>query len=49
MPSVTDRRLAQLFDEVKCDILTKNQEARNALELEGLSRTFLCEFLVLTR
>jgi hypothetical protein len=46
MPSVTDLRLAQLFDEVKCDILTKNQEADNALKLEEISRTFLCESLV---
>ena len=46
MPSMTDLRLAQLFDEVKCDILTKNQEAANALKLEEISRTFLCESLV---
>ena len=49
MPSVTDLRLAQLFDEVKCDILTQNQEADNALKLEELSRAFLCESLLLVR
>ncbi|KAI9572666.1 pyridoxal phosphate-dependent transferase [Boletus coccyginus] len=43
MPSVPDRRLARLFDGIKCDILTKNQEAG----LEEISRTFHCEFLVL--
>lgn len=47
MPSATDLGLAQLFDGVKCDILTKNQEADNALKLREISRTFLCEpFLV---
>ena len=49
MPSVTVLRLAQLFDEVKCDILTQNQEADNALKLEELSRAFLCESLLLVR
>ena len=43
MPSVTDFRLAQLFDEVKCDILTKNQEADDTLKLEEISRAFPCE------
>ncbi|KIJ68737.1 hypothetical protein HYDPIDRAFT_106972 [Hydnomerulius pinastri MD-312] len=40
MPSVTDVRLAQLFEEVKCDVLTKSQEADNVVKLEELSRTF---------
>lgn len=44
MPSVPDLRLTQLFDEVKCDLLTKNQEADNALKLQEISRTFICEF-----
>lgn len=43
MPSVPDRRLARLFDGIKCDVLTKNQEAG----LEEISRTFHCELLVL--
>ena len=47
MPSVTDFRLAQLFDEVKCDILTKNQEADDTLKLEEISRAFPCESPVL--
>ena len=49
MPSVTDFkfRLAQLFDEVKCDILPKNQEADSTLKLEEISRALLCESLVL--
>jgi threonine aldolase len=41
MPSVTDLRPAQLFDEVKCDILTTNQEADDALKLEEVSGSFL--------
>lgn len=47
---VTDLRLsARFFDKVKCDILTKDQEADSALKLEEISRTFpsLCESLVL--
>ncbi|KAN0100901.1 Pyridoxal phosphate-dependent transferase [Tylopilus felleus] len=43
MPSATDPGLAQLFDGVKCDILTKNQEADNALKLREISRTFLSD------
>lgn len=43
MSSVTNLELAQLFDEVKCDILTRNQEVDNALKLEEISRTFLCK------
>jgi len=38
-------RLAQLFDEVKCDILSKNQEAVNDLELEEVSRAFVSDTL----
>ncbi|KAH0838581.1 pyridoxal phosphate-dependent transferase [Lanmaoa asiatica] len=41
MPSVPDISLAQLFDEVKCDVLTKDQEVDNALKLQEISRTFL--------
>ncbi|KAF8559394.1 hypothetical protein OG21DRAFT_1431516 [Imleria badia] len=43
MSSMTNLGLAQLFDEVKCDILTKNQEADNALKLEEISRAFLSD------
>ncbi|KAF8446257.1 pyridoxal phosphate-dependent transferase [Boletus edulis BED1] len=45
MPSVTDLGLAKLFDEVGCDILTKNQEADNALKLEEISRAFISDTL----
>ncbi|KAG6371653.1 pyridoxal phosphate-dependent transferase [Boletus reticuloceps] len=45
MPSVTDLGLAKLFDEVRCDILTKNQEADNALKLEEISRAFISDTL----
>ncbi|KAF9243806.1 pyridoxal phosphate-dependent transferase [Melanogaster broomeanus] len=41
MPSVTDLRLAQLFEEVKCDILTKTQQADNAAKMEEISRAFV--------
>ncbi|KAG9314643.1 pyridoxal phosphate-dependent transferase [Chiua virens] len=47
MPSTnTDAALSQLFDEVKCDILTKNPDTDNALKCEEISRTFVCQYLM---
>lgn len=44
---MTNLGLAQLFTEVKCDILTKDQEVDNVLKLQEISRAFLCEPLAL--
>ncbi|KIJ21466.1 threonine aldolase [Paxillus involutus ATCC 200175] len=43
MPSVTDVRLVQLFEEVRCDVLNKSQQADNALMMEEISRAFISD------
>jgi threonine aldolase len=43
MPSLVDVRFAEIAQEIACDVLTQSQDDDNILQVQEISRTFVCE------